>query len=169
MATHSSVLAWRIPGTGESGGLPSMGSHRVGQDWSDLAAAAAEGYSHWGGWNNPTRPQLPCFNTVFWCMKAFNTWKIAWCKLKPPPLKIHCLFLYLLLKPNVSPLKAKTVLHLSLFLHAWVCAKLLQSCLTLWDHTDCSPRGSSVHGILQAWILPSSSRSSPPRDWTHIS
>ena len=40
MAAHSSVLAWRIPGTGEPGGLPSMGSHRVGHDWSDLAAAA---------------------------------------------------------------------------------------------------------------------------------
>ena len=40
MATHSSVLAWRIPGTGESGGLPSTGSHRVGHNWSDLAAAA---------------------------------------------------------------------------------------------------------------------------------
>jgi len=40
MANHSSVLAWRIPGTGEPGGLPSMGSHRVGHDWSDLAAAA---------------------------------------------------------------------------------------------------------------------------------
>ena len=39
-ATHSSILAWRIPGTGEPGGLPSMGSHRVGHDWSDLAAAA---------------------------------------------------------------------------------------------------------------------------------
>ena len=37
MATHSSVLAWRVPGTGEPGGLPSMGSHRVGHDWSDLA------------------------------------------------------------------------------------------------------------------------------------
>ena len=41
MATHSSVLAWRIPGTGEHGGLPSMGSHRVGHNWSDLAAVAA--------------------------------------------------------------------------------------------------------------------------------
>ena len=41
MATHASVLAWRIPGTGEPGGLPSMGSLRVGHDWSDLAAAAA--------------------------------------------------------------------------------------------------------------------------------
>ena len=40
METHSSVLAWRIPGTGEPGGLLSMGSHRVGQDGSDLAAAA---------------------------------------------------------------------------------------------------------------------------------
>ena len=39
MATRSSVLAWRIPGTGEPGGLPSMGSHRVGHDWSDAAAA----------------------------------------------------------------------------------------------------------------------------------
>ena len=41
MTTHSSVLAWRIPGTEEPGGLPSMGSHRVGHDWGDLAAAAA--------------------------------------------------------------------------------------------------------------------------------
>ena len=40
MATHSSVLARRIPGTWEPGGLPSMGSHIVGHDWSDLAAAA---------------------------------------------------------------------------------------------------------------------------------
>ena len=43
MATHSSVLAWRIPRMGEPGGLPSMGSHRVGHDWSDLALAAAAG------------------------------------------------------------------------------------------------------------------------------
>jgi len=42
MATHSSVLAWRIPGTGEPGGLLSMGLHRIEQDWSDLAAAAKQ-------------------------------------------------------------------------------------------------------------------------------
>ena len=41
MATHSSAPAWRIPGMGEPGALQSMGSHRVGHDWSDLAAAAA--------------------------------------------------------------------------------------------------------------------------------
>ena len=47
MATHSSVLAWRIPGMGKPGGLPSMGSYRVRHDWSDLAAAAAaDGETH---------------------------------------------------------------------------------------------------------------------------
>ena len=44
MATHSSILAWRIPGMGEPGGLSSMGLHRVGHDWCDLAAAAARKY-----------------------------------------------------------------------------------------------------------------------------
>ena len=42
MSTHSIVLAWRIPGTGEPGELPSMGSHRVGHDWNDLAAGKTE-------------------------------------------------------------------------------------------------------------------------------
>ena len=41
MATHSGILTWRIPGMEEPGGLPSMGSHRVGHDWCNLAAAAA--------------------------------------------------------------------------------------------------------------------------------
>ena len=41
MAAHSSILAWRIPGMREPDGLPSMGLHRVGHNWSDLAAAAA--------------------------------------------------------------------------------------------------------------------------------
>ena len=40
IATHSSVLAWRIPGTGHPGGLPSMGLHRAGHDWRDLVVAA---------------------------------------------------------------------------------------------------------------------------------
>ena len=43
MATHSSVFAWRIPGIGKPSGLPSIGSHRVRHDWSDLAAAATDG------------------------------------------------------------------------------------------------------------------------------
>ena len=48
MTTHSSVLAWRIPGMGEPGGLPSMGSHRVRHNWSDLAAAAAAAAGYLG-------------------------------------------------------------------------------------------------------------------------
>ena len=47
MATHSSVLAWRIPGMGEPARLPSMGSHRVRHDWSDLAAAAVPSIVPW--------------------------------------------------------------------------------------------------------------------------
>ena len=57
MATHSSMLAWRIPGTGEPGGLPSMGSHRVGHSWSDLAAAAAACLLE-----VPGEKRLPCFS-----------------------------------------------------------------------------------------------------------
>ena len=56
MATHSSILVWRIPWTEEAGGLPSMGSHRVRHDWSDLAAAALEG--------SPDRLILPSNPTV---------------------------------------------------------------------------------------------------------
>ena len=52
MATHSSVLAWRILGMGEPGGLPSMGSHRVGHDWSNLAAAAAAAEDLRSGYDN---------------------------------------------------------------------------------------------------------------------
>ena len=47
MATHSSVLAWRIPGTGEPGGLLSMGSHRVGYDLSVLAAMSHNITPYW--------------------------------------------------------------------------------------------------------------------------
>ena len=72
MATHSSVLAWRIPGMGEPGGLPSMGSHRVGHDWSFCGGGS--GFTIWTtrkaltsslevnkGWNwldfwNPSHP-----------------------------------------------------------------------------------------------------------------
>ena len=73
MATHSSVLAWRIPGIGEPGGLPSKGSPRVRHDWSDLAAAAETGEEYcrpqhsrttappWDSrWDNILQTQSPC-------------------------------------------------------------------------------------------------------------
>ena len=55
MTTHPSILAWRIPRTGEPGGLPSMVSHRVGHNWSDLAAAAAWGPTRLSRTNNQKR------------------------------------------------------------------------------------------------------------------
>ena len=66
MATHSSVLAWRIPGTGEPGGLPSMGSHRVGHDWSHLAAEAAAQLA-WGMWRLQAKWHSSFFSSVALC------------------------------------------------------------------------------------------------------
>ena len=87
MATHSSVLAWRIPGTGEPGGPLSMGSHRVGHDWSDLAAAAS---SFWSGWLIPggSDDKSVCLQ----CGRpGFNpwVWKIPW--RNGNPLQYCCL------------------------------------------------------------------------------
>ena len=64
MATHSSVLAWRIPGTEEPGGLQSMGSHRVGHDWSNAAAAAAISSSSGSSWSRD-RTHVSCITGGF--------------------------------------------------------------------------------------------------------
>ena len=69
MATHSSVLAWRIPGTGEPGRLPSLGLHRVGHDWSNLAGAAAA--AHWGpvyGWH---------IVSILRCLLIWEIWELG--------------------------------------------------------------------------------------------
>ena len=61
MATHSRILAWRIPGTEEPGGLPSMGSHRAGHGGSDLAAAAYVSYKvNDRLWPSRTLSAQPC-------------------------------------------------------------------------------------------------------------
>ena len=76
MATHFNVLAWRILGTGDPGGLPPVGSHRVGHDWSDLAIAVAWRLYHilrkdwcWS-WNSNT--------LTTWCEKLTHL-KKPWC------------------------------------------------------------------------------------------
>ena len=76
VATHSSVLAWRIPGMGEPGGLPSMGSHRVGHDWSDLAAAAAVGK------NEIPRNELNQVGerSLLWILQTIDKGIWKWCK-----------------------------------------------------------------------------------------
>ena len=96
MATHSSVLAWRIPGMGKPGGLPSLGSHRVGHDWSDIAAAAAaaaaavcvygpsrvaqmvknppamwEAWAQSLGWEDPLEEGMVTHSSIL-------TWRIPW-------------------------------------------------------------------------------------------
>ena len=68
MAAHSSVLAWRIPGTGEPGGLPSVGSHRVGHNWSDLAVAVARHILY----STKVLIKLAILNTWFVKDVAFN-------------------------------------------------------------------------------------------------
>ena len=64
IATHSSILAWRILWMEEPGGLPSMGLHRVGHDWSDLAAAAAgNNIQFLGSWETGSKPKI--LNTLY--------------------------------------------------------------------------------------------------------
>ena len=77
MATHFSILAWRVPGTEEPTGLPSMGSHRVGHNWSDLAAAAAVPGTHWGSWNiYPRIMGIYCSHlhslALYWCCQLHS-------------------------------------------------------------------------------------------------
>ena len=146
MATHCSVLAWRIPGTGEPGGLPSLGSHRVGHDWSDLAAAAAvfstEQIQRWLHW-------VPVFNG-----------KPDFLHCQSPSIRWELWFL-----PHLC---YKVQFSLSC---VWLRTKL---CLTLCNPMDSSPLVSSAYGIFQArileWVVISFSKgSSPPRDQIWVS
>ena len=135
MATHSSVLAWRIPGTGEPDGLPSLGSHRVGHDWSDLAAVAAEvvwkqGMSYKGvcsfSWSLSIGLDWDCNSRSL--VESWNSW-----------LRCCC-----------SVMTSQTVARQASlsFILSWVC---LNSCpLSWWCHPTIS---SSVahHSCLQSF------------------
>ena len=89
-------------------------------------------------------------------------------------LKFVLLFFFLETSPVESFISLQSFLFPNKCIKKSMCVKSLQSCLTLCNPMDCSPPGSSVHGILQARILewvamPSSRGSSPPRDWTRVS
>ena len=104
MATHSSVLAWRIPGTGEPGGLSSMGSHRVGHDSSDLAAAAVVPA-------NVVIPGSQLWGFFCFFFKYQGSWARLWI--------YRLVFFYLCFELRVPNLH-----------YVCMCA---QSCLTLWE------------------------------------
>ena len=113
LATHSSVLAWRIPGTGEPGGLLSLGLHRVRHDWSDLAAAAAAapcvtiGFVCIGGCE--FRSPLWCYPTLelsFFHFLKLTVWlsalKDRWHLTSPVGIKAPRIFLYESLQMHVN-------------------------------------------------------------------
>ena len=101
MATHSSVLVWRIPGTGEPGRLPSMGPHRVRHDWSGLAAAAATAahpllHSQTEPLKIPQIWDISCYSSFAW--NAFLVCSVMMLIflqnfMQMSPLLRHCLWL----------------------------------------------------------------------------
>ena len=88
MATHFSVLAWRIPGTGEPGGLPSMGLHRVRHDWSDLEAAAAAAFLTKS--ENEQDPPGQRKTTVQWGNRVLAPQGMCTTRSSTPLLTINC-------------------------------------------------------------------------------
>ena len=137
MATHSSVLAWRIPGTGEPDGLPSMGSHRVRYDWSDLAAAAVAQLVK----NLPTMQET---------LVRFLGWEFPWRRNRLPSpvfLGFPCGSDCKESAHNAGELGSIPGLGRSPGGLRSMCCML--SCSVVSDSatpTDCSPPGSSVHG-----------------------
>ena len=113
MASHSSILAWRIPGMGEPDGLPSMGLHRVRHDWSDLvAAAAAVGWS--SGFPYFLQLKSEFGNKEFMIWATVSSWScFCWlCRASPS-------------------LAAKNIINLTSVLTIWWCASVESSLVLL--------------------------------------
>ena len=137
MAMHSSVLAWRIPGTAEPGGLPSLESHRVGHDWSDLAAAAV-GVRHFHNYWRKCKFEKTLrtsnahilgisnftFRNLFWRYTCMHSWETV----------------------HVQDYSYSIACNSNLVVKVKV--KVAQSCPTL-----CNPMDYTVHPILWARIL----------------
>ena len=169
MATHSSVPAWRIPGKGEPGGLPSMGLRRVGHKWSDLAAAAAEfTRARRLPWRRAWQP-TPIFLPGEFCeqrsLADYSPWglqRVRDCMLLL--LLSHFSRVQLCATPQTAAHQAPPSLGFSRQEH-WSGLPFLspmhesekwkwsRSVVTFSDPIDCSLPGSSVHGIFQARVL----------------
>ena len=146
MATHSTVLAWRIPGMGKLGGLPSMGSHRVGHDWSDLAAAA-DSILKSRDLTLLTNSQSYDFPVVMYGCEKSEVAQLCLTLCDPMDTRLLCPWDLLGKSTGVGChfliqcRKGKSK------------SEVAQSCLTLCDRTDSSPPGSAIPGILQARAL----------------
>ena len=139
MATHSSVPAWKIPWIGEPGGLPSLGSHRVGHDWSDTAAAAAEAGQ---------REMRKC--------QSMST-------------KLHLCEINKLCRSNVQQYDYSNNTILWGWNLSMVKVKDTYSCPTLYDSVDYTAYGILQARILEWVAFSFPRGSSQPRDWTQIS
>ena len=154
MATHSSILAWRIPWMEEPGGLQSMGSQRVGHDWAtSLTHSANEEASP----TNTNCLESEKIKTKTQPSKAQNDWEGTQGNLLGEKWMFYV----------VTGLRTPG-------LHRYSESEVTLSCRTLCNPMDCSLPGSSVHGIFQArvldWVATAfSSRSSRPRDGTQVS
>ena len=113
MATHSSVLTWRIPGMAEPGGPPSMGSQRVGHDWSDLAAAAAAA-AHY-------KVSLPVFCWEQW-ISLYQSGKCLWSGVfQIQQFSSGHFWIYILNSSLTSPFSESMILSPLLMIHPRFC------------------------------------------------
>ena len=128
LATHSSVPAWRIPGMREPCGLPSMGSHRVRNDWSDLAAAS-DFYKRPIGWHF-------CFKALYWRDALFWSLEIllASSMLAKNLLEMHEAWVRFL--GQKDPLENRMAIH---------------SSILLWDIPWTEEPGGPQSIVLQSW------------------
>jgi len=118
MATHSSVLAWRIPGTGEPGGPSSMGSHRVGHDWSKLAVAELTKHRIVG-----FKPQRGSCSSAILFLTNHEVLLLHSVHLVVAKLDLFFflfLFIYLYTSMYTSPFHAKIYSFIHLFHHSFI-------------------------------------------------
>ena len=178
MATYSSVLPWGIPGMGEPGGLLSMGSHRVRNDWSDLAAAAAISIA--SSLFSLTSSSLSFFFFLLLALlsNVYHLLSVDYILGMSKDIYIWNIHIIILNSPNNFRKmvllcffdKSKNFNNLPT-LPSFILCLVAQLCTTLCDPMDYSPPGSSVQRILQTRILewvamPSSRGSSQSRDQT---
>ena len=133
MATHSSIPAWEIPRTEDPGGLQSMGSQRVGHDLVTEKKKTKTGYTM-------------CWFDIIMYHKKIITWAAAY--------TFIILHNYYFLFCVISTFKIYCISNFQVYdtILLTMCS-VVKLCLILYDAMDCSPPGSSVHGIFQATLL----------------